>query len=113
MPAFDDDDDLESYPFDESPRARRGRREGSWDVEDEGPDERDLAPDTLSTVRCTSCRKLIFEDSVRCPYCKDLQMELRQSRRPIWFWLAVIFCALTVGGFGILWFLGISLWRLL
>jgi len=112
MPAFDDDDELESYSFEDAARARRGR-EGSWDVEDEGPDDRDFAPDTFSTTPCTSCHKLIFEDSVRCPYCKDLQLEAPQNRRPVWIWIVTGLLALTAAGAGVFWFLCKTLWHTL
>ncbi|HVX83525.1 MAG TPA: hypothetical protein VH253_01785 [Phycisphaerae bacterium] len=99
MPAFEDDDfygDESSRP---GSRARRGGRGGgaggndddSWDIQDDGPDDRDLVPDEMPTVRCTRCRKLIFEDSITCPYCKTLQLA-EHTAKPRWFLLTVILC---------------------
>jgi hypothetical protein len=96
MPAFDDDD----YSFDEHPARGAGRTgDGeSWDVEDEGPDDRDLVPDEMTTVRCTHCRKYIFEDTIRCPYCAHLQLESEAERKPLWFVTTVlILVGLLVG----------------
>jgi uncharacterized OB-fold protein len=77
MPAFEDDDELDS---------------DSWDAVDDGPDVADIVPDELTTVRCTSCKKYIFEDSVRCPYCKHLQLEDERNRKPRWLVLTAIVC---------------------
>jgi len=37
---------------------------------DDGPDEADEADETL-TVPCPHCRREIYEDAVRCPYCEN------------------------------------------
>jgi len=128
MPLFDDDDDRQDYGDSySSPRGTRrkggggggkgggggggrgghGKDDDDWSIEDEGPDDRDLVPDEMPTVRCTNCRKLIFEDLVRCPYCRELQLEERQNKKPLWFIVTVVFCAISVSGIGLLHWLGV------
>jgi hypothetical protein len=112
MPVFDDDDDFQNFgeTSSSSRRNARGRGEGrgdEWSVEDEGPDDRDLVPDEMTTVRCTRCGKLIFEDLVRCPYCREMQLEAHRNRKPLWFLVTVIFCVIATGGVSILWLLGL------
>ncbi len=115
MPAFEDD----LGNFEEArPPARRGGGRGErynkgegWDVEDDGLDDRDLVPDEMTTVRCTHCRKYIFEDSIRCPYCKDLQLESDRGHKPFWFVATVIFCIGVMGGFSVLYLFGFWPWR--
>lgn len=85
MPAFEDDD-VEDYRSDDTGRAWGADQNDEWD----DPDERDLAPDEMDTVRCTRCRKWIIGDSVRCPYCKELQLADLQNRKPFWFVIAVV-----------------------
>lgn len=89
MPAFNDDDEY-------------GTEHDSWDAVDDGPDVADIVPDELTTVRCTNCRKLIFEDCVRCPYCKHLQLEDERNRKPRWFVLTTILSVFLVGSY-LLW----------
>lgn len=100
MPAFEDDDlfhDESSYRA--SSRGEGRKRDDSWDVEDEGPDDRDLVPDEFTTVRCTECRKLIFEDSPFCPYCKCAQIEAHRPRHPRWLiFTALVALFLTISG---------------
>jgi hypothetical protein len=98
MASFEDDDDYQNFRFEEEqksarrPAGRGGRkgkeRDDSWDRDD--LDLADVAPDDLGTVRCTECRKWIFEESIRCPYCKHLQLEDEQQRKPRWVILAAI-----------------------
>jgi hypothetical protein len=109
MPAFDDDD-LSNY--DERPARGAGGMggEGSWDVEDEGPDERELVPDEMVTVRCTHCRKFIFEDTIRCPYCSHLQLEPAQSKKPLWFVTTVVILIGLLSGFSVTYILGLWPW---
>ena len=107
MPVYDDD---ELSSFDEPRHARRDGHEESWDFEE--PDARDVVPDDLATVRCSHCRKYIFEDALRCPYCKNLQLEVRADKKPLWYLAAVIFCILVLGGFSFLNFLGMLPWHL-
>lgn len=117
MPAFEDDDLFRDDPLIPGSRARgRGGRGGgdedSWDVEDDGPDDRDLVPDEMPMVRCTRCRKLIFEDSITCPYCKTLQLAEHQSK-PRWFLLTVILCLFLLLSSGVallLDYLGVIRW---
>jgi hypothetical protein len=109
MPAFDDDD-LQNY---ENARFRpRGRHDddtASWDVDDDTVDDQ-VVPDEFTTVRCTRCRKFIFEDSIRCPYCKHMQLEEEQHRRPLWFVATVIVCVGIMGGCSLLYLLGMWPW---
>ncbi len=70
--------------------APEGERRGAepndeWD----DPDERDLAPDEMAMVRCTNCRKWIIEETVRCPYCKMMQLEGPHHGKPFWFVIAL------------------------
>jgi hypothetical protein len=116
MASFEDDDESQNFRFEEGqrPARRRGGRKGeerddSWDRDD--PEIADLTPDDLGTVRCTQCKKWIFEDSVRCPYCKHLQLEDDHNRKPRWIVFAAIACIigmafwLLIGVFDILsWF---------
>ncbi len=103
MPIFDDEDESG-----ESPRRGGGRGGGggergdSWDVVDDAPDHRDIVPDEYTTVRCTRCRKLIFEDSVSCPYCKTIQLEDHRNKRPLWWIITVLLCIGVLGGFMLL-----------
>jgi len=113
MPAFDDDDPR-NIPFEDVPRhdSRRrdqhGEHHDSWDLD--APARRGIAPDDLNAIRCDSCRKLILEDSLRCPYCGDLQFEQETFDRPFWLIAIVVFCAGALGGFAFLWFAGIFHW---
>ena len=99
MPAFDDEDSLHGEP---PYRARNSRGGGggdddSWDVEDEGPEDWDLVPDEMPMAPCCRCRKLIFEDSVRCPYCKWLQTQEHWRKRPLWFVAAALLALIAFG----------------
>ena len=105
MPVYDDD---ETSSFEEPRRSPRDWRDE--DSLDEGPDVRDMVPDDFTTVRCTQCRKYIFEESIRCPYCKHLQLESEQNRKPLWHWIAVFLCILVLGGFTALALLGMLPW---
>lgn len=84
MPIYDDDN-----PGDTSRDFRDD--EQSWDV-DEDPGSREITPDDFTTVRCSRCKKLIFEDAEQCPYCKHWQMEAHLTGRPLWFKITVFFC---------------------
>lgn len=107
MPTHDDDDFFQG--FEESRRPRGGGKGGdSWDLDD--PDVRDLAPDDFATIRCTHCRKLILEDSIRCPYCKEWQTGAKRNRKPLWFVITAIVCILVIGGYAILALLGHLPW---
>ena len=107
MPIYDDD---ETSAF-EDPRPSRRDHQDSWDFELD-PDARDIVPDDLATVRCGFCKKLIFEDALRCPYCRNLQLDSQQNRKPLWFWLTAVFCILAIGGiFSALLLLGSLPWH--
>jgi hypothetical protein len=97
MASFEEDDDSRSG---EAPRARGrgqgGARDDSWDRD--SPDIADITPDDLGTVRCGHCKKYIFEDSVRCPYCKHLQLEEPTHKKPLWIIIAAILCILGFAG---------------
>src|SRR3954452_24133862 len=108
MASFEEDDESRSG---EVPRARGGggARDDSWDRD--SPDIADITPDDLNTVRCGRCKKFIFEDSVRCRYCKHLQLEEQAQKKPLWIIIAAVLCIigftfwLLVGVFDILsWF---------
>ena len=90
MPAYDDDD----LPSDDDARHSARHHDESWDVDDDRdlPDRRDLVPDEMPTVRCAQCRKLIFEDLPRCPYCGHMQLENDRPTRPLWLIITLIFC---------------------
>ena len=110
MASFEDDDDSRSG---EVPRARGrggqgGARDDSWDRD--SPDIADITPDDLGTVRCQSCKKYIFEDSVRCPYCKHLQLEEPVHRKPLWIILAAVLCILGFAGWLLVGFFDILAW---
>ena len=110
MPAFEDDD----FSRDDRPyRARnQGRDDDSFGVDDDDVDDRDLVPDEMTTVRCTRCKKLIFEDSVTCPYCKSIQLADHASK-PRWFFFTVILCIfLLLSGVvtALLHFMGLFQW---
>ena len=92
------DDDMPDSPDD------RDSTDWRWDrdARDDDIEVRDKTPDDFTTVRCTKCKKLIFEDAIRCPYCKHLQLEEEQTRKPVWFWITVFLCVLMMGGFSLL-----------
>jgi RNA polymerase subunit RPABC4/transcription elongation factor Spt4 len=113
MPAFEDDDLFRDDPPSRARNhGRDGRDDDSWDVEDDGPDDRDLVPDEMTTVRCTRCKKLIFEDSVTCPYCKSIQLA-DHAPKARWFLLTVILCLFLMASGAVTWILhamGIFTW---
>lgn len=100
------DDDTENG---DGGKGARGR-DDDWEVEDDGPDDRDLVPDEQVTVRCTACRKWIFEDTVRCPYCKQMQLEFEKEKKPVWFMATVVICVGAMGGFGLMKLVGLWPW---
>jgi hypothetical protein len=88
-------------------------RQSSDASRDDAPDEDEMtAPDDFATVRCTRCRKLIFEDAEQCPYCKHWQAEDERSRKPLWFILTAILCIAMLSGLGALLLLGRISWRI-
>jgi hypothetical protein len=96
MASFEEDDDSR---YGDRPRARGGHggaRDDSWDRD--SPDIADITPDDLGTVRCQNCKKYIIEDSVRCPYCKHLQLEEPSHKKPLWIIIAAILCILGFAG---------------
>lgn len=101
MPIHDEDND----PPDLFRRSRNQSR-------DEDADEHEMtAPDDFSTVPCTRCRKLIFEDTERCPYCKHYQLEEERNRKPLWFTLTAIILFICFSGVLALLLIGKLLWH--
>ena len=103
MPPFEEEE-----PFEDARRAGKGGGgAGSWDLEE----QQERTPDDMATVRCSSCRKWILEDAPQCPYCRHWQSDEAAYRRPWWFWAALIFCLLVMGGFSVIALLGMLPWR--
>ena len=102
MPVHDDDDD--------SPDLFRHSRSHSHD--DDADEHEMTSPDDFSTVKCTRCRKLIFEDTEYCPYCKHYQLEDERNRKPLWFVLTAILCIAMLSGVVTLLLLGKFPWRM-
>ena len=107
MALYEDDEFERSFEEPPAPRSGPRRKDGgadSWDV-DAVDDRHENVPDDHATVRCTQCKKLIFDDVPRCPYCKFMQLEADRHKKPLWFWATVVFCVLATVGFGTLVFL--------
>ena len=65
-------------------------------VDPEGPDESDI--DDAETDPCPYCKKPVYEDTVRCPYCGayiNLEDE-PPSPKQTWFLIAVIAAIVVV-----------------
>lgn len=53
--------------------------------DDEYPDPDDADEDSADTIPCPYCRKPIFEEAERCPYCENyLSQEDAPSHVPPW-----------------------------
>jgi hypothetical protein len=73
--------------------------DAEWDDEDDearGGDD----SDEEATVPCPSCRREIFEDSPRCPYCERYISEEDHAGqgKPLWIIATALIC------------LGIAIW---
>ena len=69
------------------------------DFGDEGLDDiSDEAEDSEATIACPHCRRPIYEDAERCPYCQRYlsDEDAPSSRKPLWIVLTVIVCLLMV-----------------
>jgi hypothetical protein len=76
-------------------------------------DEHEMtAPDDFSTVPCTRCKKLIFEDTEYCPHCKHYQLDNERNRKPLWFILTAILCIVMLSGIVALMLSGKIQWRM-
>jgi hypothetical protein len=66
------------------------------DLDDEAWDEEedDEGDDDDPTIPCPRCRREIYEDAERCPYCGSWvsREDARPARRPWWFIAGVIAC---------------------
>lgn len=55
----------------------------------EGPDEADMI-DEPAEVPCPYCKRLIWEDSPRCPYCGSYIGAEDAPRRRSWMWIVIV-----------------------
>ena len=99
--AIQDADDDEPDLFRHSPS----------DSRDDYADEHEMtSPDDFTTVKCTRCGKLIFEDTECCPYCRHYQPEDERNRKPMWFVLTAIVCIAMLSGVVALLLMGKFTW---
>ena len=95
MPEIEDDDELKNYRFSDAARGKDGD-----DDDRDDPDHRDIDRDDMDTIPCPHCRKLIYPESFRCPYCKSLLTADEQAgthKKPLWVIITVIICVLLMG----------------
>lgn len=68
----------------------------AWDDEFDSGDDSDDGDEP--TVACPSCRREIFEDSPRCPYCgRYVSLEDSNApRKPLWVIVTALVCLAAV-----------------
>jgi len=95
---------------------RRDGVDDDWHEDEEGfepgDDDTDLEDDDDEeepTVPCPYCRRQIYEDAQRCPYCENYisaedapTQGSVASQKPLWFVVGMLLCLFIV----ILWIIG-------
>lgn len=69
--------------------------ESSWDESwTEGGEE----DDEDSTIPCPHCRRDIYEDAPRCPYCERYLSpeDSPRDKKPLWIVVGVLVCLLLI-----------------
>ena len=60
------------------------------DIDPEGPDPSEMDDsDEPDLEVCPNCRKMITEETERCPYCGEYIIP-SQAPMPVWMWVVII-----------------------
>ncbi len=61
--------------------------------------------DDDTTQPCPYCRRDIYDDALRCPYCENYLSSEDQppARRSTWFYLLLFLCLAVAIGWALMW----------